>query len=572
MNSLYLNKFYKYFNNIKLSFYRFPFTVLVGIMIAIISILFNHNIELLTDLQYENTLLVLAIAIPLSTLARLFYENYKKSLKIRVIINLIITLFLLTYYFFIPDDKSATFMIRYSSILIASYFIFLLISYGLKKDNYPIYILKLMTNFLITFLFSLVLYLGIILIVFTVDKLFDFYINSKIYFDIFITIAALFFPMAFLGRLPKKVKELRKVDYPNVIRLLISYIVIPILIAYTSILYLYFIKIIINREFDINLLNNLTIWYAIISILTLFFANPIREEKKDFYKFYPISMILPVIVLIISITKRISNYGVTPPRFFVIVIIIWLIYSLFRFIKKEEELVQCILSAGILLILLSNFNFLNAFNISFNIQNERFKNLLIQNEILVNEKIIKVKNMDDKLQKEISDFIFYFDRYGELEKIDYLPENFEYKDMKKVFGFSYVSSPIIDSNFVRYYTKNRESLISIKGYDYMINMNSSVSFNTKINTNLIIDFNEDDKVLTLKDNKKLVIKIDLIDLVNEIYINQRNQNFEDYNDATFIKENEKVKLAFIIESISFNSKKIDSEETYINFKLLINLK
>src|SRR5690606_32311453 len=128
-------------------------------------------------------------------------------------------------------------------------------------------------------------------------------------------------------------------DYSIVLKVLLLYIVIPLLTAYTAILYIYFIKIIISWEWPIGLVSHLVLWYALIVTAVLFLITPMRDENKwanIFSKWMPI-IILPILIMMfISMGIRINAYGVTENRYYVVVMGLWIfgIMVYYSLVKK----------------------------------------------------------------------------------------------------------------------------------------------------------------------------------------------------------------------------------------------
>jgi len=302
---------------LKLSFHRFPETAFISIMLAVVGIILNREFNFSNYIidNLEKLIMVLILAVPISTYGKLMYENNNK-LKIRIFIDIIAVMLLSVIYFNVPNPIDSKFMIRFFSLIMSFLLIFSLISYY-KKDSYSIFIIKIIGNFFITFIYSLIMYIGISSMIFTVEKLFELNINNDIYLDIFILISTIFSITYFLARLPENNEKMKATMYPKVLEKLNFYIIIPLIIIYTLILYSYFIKIIMIKEFPINLLSHLVLWYGFISVLVLFFINKIKNKTKFiniFYKYFPVIFMVPLIMMFLVIFRRIADFSITPPR------------------------------------------------------------------------------------------------------------------------------------------------------------------------------------------------------------------------------------------------------------------
>ena len=109
----------------------------------------------------------------------------------------------------------------------------------------------------------------------------------------------------------------------------------------------------------------------------------------------------------------------------------------------------------------------SAFNLSLNNQINRFESLLYGHSMLVDEEIVPRIDLSDEQKMEITEFIQYFERNHSFEDIEFLPSDFEYKQMEDVFGFEHTYYyPKMDDNINYFY--NREStILNISEYDYI---------------------------------------------------------------------------------------------------------
>lgn len=156
---------------------------------------------------------------------------------------------------------------------------FLFIPYFIKKENFEMYVITVFTSFFVTVIYSIILYLGLSAILFTIDKLLEIKVLTKIYYYTWLLVVFLFSMSYFPSGIPPKHKELSIKSYPKPLKILLLYIIMPLLTAYTTILYIYFVKIIVTSKWPIGMVSHLVIWYSIIVTIVLFFITPIKEEN-----------------------------------------------------------------------------------------------------------------------------------------------------------------------------------------------------------------------------------------------------------------------------------------------------
>jgi len=250
---------------------RFPVTILFSTAVAVMLIIINELQPITSQLETLTKItMTFVLGIPLSLCIKLFFER-KDSGKLSELIGLYITggLVLLLYYFFLLDQLTMVSITRYTAVSLALYLGFLLIPYLLKKEQFEMYVIKICTGFFITVIYSAVLYLGLAAILLTIDQLLGVHVAGEVYYYTLLFVACVFAPSYFLADIPLKDQQFKQEDYSKVLRVLLLYIVMPLLTAYTTILYLYFIKIIVIRQWPVGLVSHLVLWYSVIVTIVL---------------------------------------------------------------------------------------------------------------------------------------------------------------------------------------------------------------------------------------------------------------------------------------------------------------
>lgn len=579
-----INLLKKTYKGIKVSIRRFPQTI--GLSIACV-ILLIYNSELGNEASkdlIENLVkvtMVLGLGIPISLCINIFFERLKEFKRI-VFYRTYIggTIFLILYYYFLLKDFDMVSITRFMGINLIFYLAFIFIPYVPKKENFELYVIKGFTRFLITALYSAVLFFGISAILLTIDKLFDVNIKGKIYYYTWLNVVGVFSTTFFLAGIPKSDEKVAFEDYSKLIRVLVLYIVIPLITIYTAILYAYFTKIIVTRQWPEGLVSHLVLWYSTISVIVLFFITPLRNRIKWvnlYMKIYPKTILPLLIMMFISIGIRIREYGVTENRYFVVVLGIWVMLSMiyFSFKKKLTNIVLPITLT--IIIFISIFGPFSSYSISKYSQNKRFEKILLENNMIINGKVVKATSkISEKDVREISSIIRYFKDNHSIEDIEVLPKDFTIKDMEKVLGIKYKSEynyPNEKTNFY-YSIENRTKAIDIKGYDYLFNINNMKNGTDKDSLNVYYEI--DSTVFKIIKDKEVVYSKDLTEFALILYekYEDNHNNQIPFNDMIFIEENNNIKVKFIFKYISgiFNNSSGDIEHPKYSFNILIKLK
>ncbi|MBE3102224.1 MAG: DUF4153 domain-containing protein, partial [Firmicutes bacterium] len=148
---------------------RFPVTIAFSAVVVIMGIVLLHwdNINENTRTFLMRLLMILAMGIPLSLSIRIFFERFRiiKS-YFKALTYLVGAVFLILYYFILLKEINLVSGIRYAAVNIALYLCFIFIPYLFKIRNFEMYVIKLFTRFIITFVYSGVMYGGVCAIIF----------------------------------------------------------------------------------------------------------------------------------------------------------------------------------------------------------------------------------------------------------------------------------------------------------------------------------------------------------------------------------------------------------------------
>lgn len=554
--------------SIKNSYKRFPVTIGVSITLVVMLIILSEigaSITEDTRIVYQRINAIIALGIPLSLCIKLFFEKKKEYKKIHeVLAYLVGIILLLLYYFFLLKDFKMVSIYRYIGISIFLYLAFAYIPWINNKENYEIYIIKVFSKFFLTIIYSSVLFLGIVAIFFTINQLFNANIGGKYFYYVFLIISGVFSPSLFLAGIPEVDEKFKDYKYPKPLKALLLYIVIPLLTIYSTILYAYFLKIIVTRTWPQGVVSHLVLWYSTFSIAVIFFITPIIKENKWAYRFktWFSRLIIPILIMMfISIGIRVKAYGITENRYFGIVLGAWvlgmMIYFIFR--KKANNIIIPISLS--IIVLNAVIGPLSSFSISKMSQNKRLESILIQNNMIEDKKVIKSKeNISEEDKMDISGILNYFDSNHSLEEVKYLPKDFKIDNMETVLGFSYVEKNLSRGNYVYYYHDKEGKHMDIKGYDHLLE-HYSIADIIELDKDTVVSYNNNSFKLKITQNDEAIYENNFKDMAKDIllkdmtngFIDANNENSNDrqlnIDDMTVIDENEKVKIKVIFNNI-----------------------
>ena len=377
--------------NLKITIKRFPISILTLFISYLLVISEIHRLEILSSDQLEIASLFLVGAFLIFTGSNLFSERYQFSIAKTYFLGTF--LFMLYSIRIMIDPKiDIDIVMIWSALFLAITFITQLE----KKDNNPsswFFNFKILTSLFFAFLAGLILSGGASLILLSIHYLFEVKVSSKLYTEVWLTGYILFVPIYVLTQLPTKFNyENEDCKFPKGVSFIFNYVLVPLLLIYSVILYSYFVKILLQWQLPRGNLGWMISLYGIIGIITHMGLYPIREKQKGlvnwFYKaFYPL-MIVPLFMLILAISLRINQYGFTENRYLVVLCAFWFSWLIFYTFKRKQQfqLTSVTLSLSILL-LATSFGPFGIKQLPLKSQLARFEQIMHKNHLLKNGRI-----------------------------------------------------------------------------------------------------------------------------------------------------------------------------------------
>ncbi len=323
--------------------------------------------------------------------------------------------FLIGFYNILPNKKSY-FTDDYSYLIVVTGILtHLLVSFipfleKSKELGFWQYNKNLFVNIFLTAVFTGVLTGGVELAILAIDKLFDFHFNDKLYANTFFVMAITGSCFIFLLFNEKGLPTLEKdASYPVVLKFFTQFILIPLLLIYAVILYFYSFKILIHWQLPRGWVSYLILAYSMVGILALLLVHPLKEANakswvKIFSKAFYYTIIPLVALLFIAIFTRILEYGYTEPRYFVLLLALWLLSVVIYFISNKKATIKFIpVSLFLFGAFAMIFPYINAFSVARRSQRTELLKVLNQQKLLDNGKINFEQKITDTIRNEIAD-------------------------------------------------------------------------------------------------------------------------------------------------------------------------
>lgn len=277
------------------------------------------------------------------------------------------------------------------------------------------------------------------------------------------------------GSAPDAEREERAGKYPRFLEILVSYIAIPLMGAYTAVLAAYFVKILITHKWPSGQLGPLVLAYSAVGLLLFVLVSLPQNRFAVWYRrLFPKALIPVVILQLVSVGIRLRAYGVTESRYYlalfgVFSIVIGIVLSI-RPVSGNRLI--ALLAAGFAIA--SIIPPMDAFTVSRHSQISRLESILQSEGMLSGGVLTPKSDASQETKKESTSILSYLDRHDDLGKIAWLPEDFNiYQDMKTTFGFESTYSGYDPNTQYMQFSIEPNTPISISGYDISVDLYSN---------------------------------------------------------------------------------------------------
>ena len=583
--------------NMKKGIERFPLTIFCGIIVFLLSVYVLETSDTNNNRFIEEVLkfiFLMILCIPLTAALELVREKYfsgKNKWIIRALNAMITLAFIVFYRFYYLYEVGKELFFDNSEKLLATgiiFFLFFLLAPIIgKKDEEEKYFQSVIVDKAVTVLFSVVLFLGLTVVFLTVDGLSLVKLEGKIYVETWLFVVFVFAMIFFASKLKKVDENLEEYEIHKVFKFLIYFIIIPLITIYTGILYIYFGKMLITRSWPQGLVSHLILWYTIFSLFIMIMVTPMTKKDpvaKVFKKYFPFASIPLLALSIVSISKRISQYGVTELRYFIVLLGIWLIFCMVSSIFKAR--LSVILISLIAVVYISVFSPVNNRRITIMSQNKRLERILIKHGLLKDGKLVKNSGLNENQKYEITDVLNYIlgirDKKEGIENVQPFGKSdgkpyTNIDEFKKAVGIdhSWYEYGSGTDDYYAVFTINEKQqndsynvVEEVNGYEYLVSNITSYNFENdlprefsgkypvKISEKNISVYNGN------IENGKEIIKIEISEILKTILdkpeiqqkINKPKEEIKDSvvpeNVLEFTGENEKIKYRIKMTQIS----------------------
>ena len=576
----------------KSGFERFPITIILAFLHFITGIYIAEVRSFQSDEFVEVNLLLFG-SIFITAMFEMLYEKYfykKNRWLVRGIYSVIT--FAVSIIVFVEYLRTNDYYnIYYFTLIPISIVLFLLIPILKKKENKEKYLQSVFSNFVITGIFVAVLWIGIEIILTTVNYLF-FNSGDSLFFRLttysFWFITEVFGVSLFLSLLKKPDDNIENYEFPFIFNLLIKFVIIPLITIYTGVLYIYMARVIISMHLPKGLISHLVLWYTVFSVFVIILITPFTQKDKffeNFKKYFPYFSIPLIFASLFAVFQRTYQYGITENRYYVLISIFWLLFCMILYIGKMN--ITGIFISLIACLVISVYTPLSAKNVSNFSQSQRLKRMLVKYGALKDGKISKItQKLTNSQGSQIHTTIQYISDNSTIAKLNFKNEKGEVYstlgdlekglDVKESWKDYYYRSDdegnYEERKVVTYKVKNIENseiISDIAGYDNFI------SYKNVYNEDPINQKNESEKYKIILKNKIITInskngtelaKINYEDVVKQIASKLRTSKLPITSDTVYEVPQKDLEYIGTIGKINYKISLKSINEEIINGK------
>ncbi len=380
------------------SFRRFPLTLLCSLMATVCVILIakdeSHSKVL------EKIAATFGLFLPLFFSAEIFEE--RKQTPRFLIIGLSILAIIAFYFLGFPQVvdifNNKSFLIRFGVLVIVFHLLVSVAPYIFTKNlsGFWQYNKTLFINILTAFLYTFTLSAGLVLAVSGVQNLFEVKLADDWFVYIWFGVNGFFNTLIFTSKLPALEQIDKETSYPLGLKFFTQYVLLPLVAIFLTILLAYEGKIILAWSLPKGWVSIMVLASAKFGILAFLLIYPLKNLNnwiQSYNKAYYWILIPLVGLMLVAIYVRISQYGLTEPRYFVAMLAVWILGIAIYFSFSKVDNIKIIPLSLLLLGLIGIFAPYNAFRSSRTNQIGRMKEVLIKNRLLKAGKIIVPYNL-----------------------------------------------------------------------------------------------------------------------------------------------------------------------------------
>jgi hypothetical protein len=377
------------------------------------------------DPVWRNVLMAATLGIPLLLTIALVAERgaaWGLPRAMRPVAATVAVVLLVIYGATLPIQFRVADVLRFLQLTVALHLLLAVAPFARRGEERGMwqFDLALLLRFVTAVFFSAVLFGGLSLALLALDKLLGLAIADELYLQLWFLIICVFNTAYVLAGVPEDLAALdRREEQPRVVRVLARSILAPLVMVYLVILLAYLVKVVVTAVWPSGWIGYLVSGVAVAGILSLLLAKleldrPERSWLRIYARIFHLLMLPAVAMLALAVVQRINQYGVTEPRYFLLVLTGWLAAVVLAGCWRHPAPIKAIPATLAAVALVTMVGPWSAYAVAQRSQQARLETVLAATSRLEGGRIVAAEApVSTVQQREISELLRYlFEHFG----------------------------------------------------------------------------------------------------------------------------------------------------------------
>lgn len=429
---------------LKKSFPRFPEAIITSFLLGFLMVLVNEMAsEFLIDIPWlVDVNRVLFLILPLMILLRLVPERWShlKSFYwygIASIVVIAVSLFI----FLTLENIALVELNRFTNLGYAFYLLIIFVPYLMNRNDIGIGIILFFTKLFVSFFYAFMLFIGIFVVLISINVLFALQIDLIFYTNVFIVIATYIFVPSLLDAYPRTDTALTvKKDYHQVWQTVFKFVIAPVIAVFSILVVFYLITSFFNSSTYVATVYTFSaLVIAFVGISAQVALTPIAKSNnfvQYFVSYFHFILIVVMLGYYLEQFKTITLDGISLSVTIQLMLGVWpLIYAFFMIRKNKDAVHRGLLALTGAFVMIAALPGLNAVSLTTMLLNAQFHQTLITNDMLdENKTIIRQETLEDETYFFLLNTLDQMDQLG-MHRFPLVPVDYNHPaDFEAVFG------------------------------------------------------------------------------------------------------------------------------------------
>jgi len=376
---------------------RFPLTLLAATAAAVLAVLAIEAPD--AEQSLLRMLMAAQLGIPLLLSAELLHER-QEALRLPSYTGLVVRVAALAlpvlYFVQLDEPVNNAELMGFAQWNVLAHLLVVVLPFC-RRDDSPAffnYNVTLLLRLLNAVLFTLVLYAGLSVALLAIKILLKVDLDDKLFPQLLAVLGFVFNTWYFLGGIPRQWDRLKsEQEPPKALLIFGQYILPPLVGVYLAILTIYLVKVVVTAEWPSGWIGYLVSSVAVAGIFSLLLLHPqIMSREKRWTRLYGrvfhVLLIPAVVMLLMAVAKRVSQYGWTEPRYVLTVLAGWLALIAVAGIVRQRWLLKAVPQSLCLLALMTAWGPWGSSAVAHRSQQGRLDELLTRSGRMIDGMIV----------------------------------------------------------------------------------------------------------------------------------------------------------------------------------------